>query len=188
MGVTINWDEVPDSTLLKPDMYELEVELEKQTSKAGNLMYKGTFRVAEGDFAGTPIFDYFTIGNADDRMGEKQETWNNAPGSKRLKRLFKALMITLSGDVDALIEKAQGQRCIGAVDQRVEGGEGQYANVKKNVITAFHPLGSRAVGTVKAPTPSVASTAPTMSCPWCSASIARAEYSKHVKSMHPDEA
>lgn len=196
MGRTVNFDEIPDSTLLPQDMYQLDVEgLVETKSKAGNMMYKATFRVAEGPFEGTPIFDYFTIGNTNDPEAVKQETWNEAPGSKRLKRLLKAVMVPFTGDIDQMIEKAVGQRFIGAVEQRTDSNptDPKYAGVKKNSITAFHPIGTRptssaVAGNKPASVAPAVPVSPTVPCPYCGTTMARSAYSAHVKTMHPDEA
>lgn len=192
-------------------MYEFEIDaLEKMTSGAGNLMYKGTFRVVAPDtYAGVALFEYFTIGNAEDPKGENPETVKNAPGIRNLKRLFKAVQIPLASEIDDMVAQAQGQHFIGAVEQKTETKEGKYKDTKRNEIRGYYPLGSRAIGGASAPArqTAVATSAPggqtakspavragkpaaaaTLNCPFCQEPMARADYSAHVKAKHPDEA
>lgn len=199
-GQTVNFDSIPDSLLLEPMMYQFEVEdLQDTHSKAGNRMFKATFRVADGTYTGTPLFEYFTIGNEGDPEAKNQETWDAAPGARRLKRLFKATMIPMVGTIETMVEATKSQHFIGAVEQKVDTSEGQYKGTKKNVISAFYPL-SRGTGAAQPAGPAPArpagvpkaagkaAAAPTITCPYCNEAMTRAEYSGHVKSKHPDEA
>lgn len=199
MGRTVNFDEIPDSTLLPADNYTFEVEdLSEETSKKGYLMYKGTMRVVEpAEFAGTPLFEYFAIGNENDPTASEQKTWATSVGAKRLKRLFKATMITFTQDVDEMVESAKGQRFIGSVTQETDDGtrDPKFAGTKRNRLQNMYPIGTTAIGK-PATAPAAAATKPatkaapasTMSCPFCQESVTRAEYSEHVKAKHPDEA
>lgn len=194
MGQTVDFNEIPDSQLLEPNMYPMEVDdLINTVSKAGNRMYKATLRVSEGPGEGVLIFDYFTIGSTDDPTASQQATWNAAPGARRLKQLLKALMVPLAGDIDSMVESAKGQKFIAKVDQKVDSGSNpQYAGSRKNVISGFYPLGSRATaGTpIAKPVAGGSGTVPktaTVACPYCEEPVSKADYSGHVRSKHPDE-
>lgn len=195
VGQTVDFNEVPDSQLLEPNMYQMEVDdLVDTTSKAGNRMFKATLRVSEGTGEGTLIFDYFTVGSPDDPTAAQQATWNSSPGARRLKQLLKALMIPLAGEVSSMVEAAKGQKFVANVQQKVDagGGDPKFAGTRKNVITAFYPLGSRATGAATpiaggSPSPTVAKSL-TLPCPYCGEAVAKNAYSTHVSSRHPDEA
>lgn len=195
VGQTVDFNEVPDSQLLEPNMYQMEVDdLIDTTSKAGNRMFKATFRVSEGTGEGVLVFDYFTVGNSDDPTASNQATWNNAPGARRLKQLLKALMVPLTGDISQMVESAKGQQFVASVQQKADSGsDPKYAGSKKNVITSFYPLGSRATGQPTkpiaggSPSPTVAKTA-TLACPYCELPVPKNAYSAHVQTNHPDEA
>jgi hypothetical protein len=211
MGRQVEWDSIPDSTLLPDDLYMIEVDsLTEETSKKGYLMYRGTLRVVEPvAFAGTPLYEYFSIGTADDPTGSEASTWKNSIGAKRLKRLFKSTLIPLTNDVDQMIEQVVGQRFVGAVGQEEDDGtrDPKYKGVKRNKINAMYPVGTHAPGAgagaggfggsrstnqaakpAGSPAAASAKTASTISCPFCPTSMARSEYAGHVKDNHPDEA
>lgn len=207
MGRTIDWDTIPDSSLLPSGLYTLEVDdLAETTTKVkddgtgGYLMYKATFRVAEpASFAGTQLFDYFVIGNEDDPAGDKSETWTSSIGGGRMKRLFKATLVPLTGDVDKNIEACKGQRFVASVSEETEQKEGPYKGTKRNRINRMYAIGtqpvdiSRSNGTSRpiagaSSGPSVATVASTVPCPYCGDSVTRTTYSAHVKSQHPEEA
>src|SRR5438445_5715742 len=112
----VNWDEIPDSTLLPEDLYMLEVdELTDTTSKAGQRMYRGVFTVADGGtpshvpYVGTPLYDYFVVGTEADPRGVNAETQKNSIGLRRMKRLFKATQIPFATSVAEMVELARGQ-------------------------------------------------------------------------------
>jgi hypothetical protein len=205
MGRTVNWDEVPDSTLLPQELYEFEVEdLTEETSKAGHLMYRGVFRVTSDKFTGTPLFDYFTVGTAEDPTAADPLTWKNSFGVRRLKRLFKATQVPMSPDVDEMVEAVKQQRFVGAVSQEVDDGvrNAQYKGVKRNRIDAMYPVGAakptavaatpapvapKAAPAAKTPARAAVKAAPTVPCPYCGEAVARNGYVQHVAEQHPNE-
>jgi hypothetical protein len=140
------------------------------------------------------VFDYFTVGNGEDPTAAQQSTWNNAPGARRFKQLLKAVMIPLTGDISAMVEATKGQKFIGKIDQKTDSGSNpQFAGSKKNVVSAFYPVGSRATGGAPAPIAGGSPTASapkttTLSCPYCAESVPKNTYSAHVAARHPDEA
>lgn len=215
MARTVNWDDIPDSTLLPQDLYEFEVEdLTEETSKKGKLMYRGVFRVVQPTaFAGAPIYDYFAVGTDDDPTAQDELTWKNSIGVRRLKRLFKAAQIPMTPEIDEMVETAKGQHFVGSVSQEVDDGtrDPKYAGVKRNRIDAMYPVGTRLPGAAGSgettatpaapprpaasaagrgaaprPAPTRATTAPTVPCPYCGEVMARAAYPAHAKSKHPD--
>lgn len=154
MARTVNWDDIPDSTLLPQDLYEFEVEdLTEETSKKGKLMYRGVFRVVQpANFAGAPIYDYFAVGTDDDPTGQDDLTWKNSIGVRRLKRLFKAAQIPMTPEIDEMVETVKGQHFVGSVSQEVDDGlrDPKYAGVKRNRIDAMYPVGTRLPGSADA--------------------------------------
>lgn len=154
MARSIDWDQIPDSTLLPQDLYEFEVEdLTEETSKKGKLMYRGVFRVVQpANFAGAPIYDYFAVGTDDDPTGQDDLTWKNSIGVRRLKRLFKAAQIPMTPEIDEMVETVKGQHFVGSVSQEVDDGlrDPKYAGVKRNRIDAMYPVGTRLPGSADA--------------------------------------
>lgn len=217
MGRNVNWDEIPDSTLLPEDLYLCEVDdcTEEATRQGARLMYRTTIRVVEPPaFAGTPLYEYFVIGTPDDPSASEAETWKNSVGARRLKRLFKATMIPLSPDVDEMVETLKGQRFVAQVGQEVDDGvrDPKYKGVKRNRINGMYTVGTQrigagapasepeakpapvAVGQAAKPTAAAgsrggktATVAQTITCPFCSVSMPRSEYAGHRKAEHPDE-
>jgi hypothetical protein len=206
MGRNIDLNEVPDSTLLPDDLYLLEVEdITEETSKAGRFMYRTVYRVQEpATFAGVPLYDYFAIGNEDDPNANEQATWNNSLGARRLRRLAKATMVPLTKDIDELVATIKGQRFSARVGQRVDDGvrDPKYKGNVSNQVVAMYPVGATndthvappaAASKAATPAPPAAPkaakavSASTLSCPFCSETVARSAYNAHVKSNHPDE-
>jgi hypothetical protein len=213
---SINWDEIPDSTLLPQDLYTFEVDdLTEETSKKGKLMYRAVFRVTDGNYTGTPLYDYFSIGSDEDPTASEPSTWTNSIGARRMKRLFKATQIPMTSDIDEMVENVKQQRFVASVAQEMDDGlrDPKYKGVKRNRIDGMFPLGTRIAGgngpavAPPAPAPAPARAAappkpapaagaraakpaaiPTVTCPYCKAAIARNGYMQHVTEQHPDEA
>jgi hypothetical protein len=213
MGRNFDFTGVPDSNLLPAGMYEVEIEsLEERQSKAGTLMYAGVYRVAEGPHTGTPIFDYFNIGNAEDPNADDPETFKNSIGARQLRRLIKAAGITL-GAFDETITALVGQHVMLSVDQQIDDGkrDPKYKGTIRNRIVGTYSLGEREPGaspakpstlespraattrpgTATAPAPPKAAVrAPkvaTVKCGYCKQDVPRAEYVNHVETQHAGE-
>lgn len=211
MARNIDWDSVPDSTLLPDNMYVFEIEsITEGASKAGHLMYTGAFRVADGEFTGTPLYDRFAIGTNDDPTADDPQTWVKSIGARRMKRLFKAAMpdLPLAGNIDEMIRVATQQRFVAMVNIEEDDGvkDPKYKGVKRNRIAAMYPatnvvapvapVATKAAAPLRtvAPKPAAPKAAaqvsapkvPTVKCGYCQAMIPRDDYVNHIDQQHPD--
>ena len=102
--------------------YVLEIEnIEEQVSKAGNNMLNITFNVAEGEYAGRKIFEFYVL--------TEKALW-------KMKDLLIALGIDTEGQVDIDIDDLEGEMFIGNVEiQEQKGYE------PSNKINTHKPLG-----------------------------------------------
>lgn len=202
MGRQVNWDDVPDSTILPQNIYEAQIEsvTEKQ-SKQGRLMYQVVYRIVGGAYDGTPLYDYFSIGTEDDPNGDDPETWKASFGVRRMKRMIRAAGVALSSDVDESLMAATGQHLMLTVDQETDDGsrDPKYKGAVRNRIAAVYPMGEReapaapaakAASTPKA-APAATGGAKTAAkvamapCGTCKQLIPRNELLKHMQTAHP---
>lgn len=77
----------------------------------GAKKYTARLRVVEPKkYAGSMVFDTFTIGTEDDPKGREQETWRSSLGAKKLFRLLKRAGVPAKdGDDEEWMDAAQGQ-------------------------------------------------------------------------------
>ena len=102
--------------------YVLEIEnIEEQVSKAGNNMLNITFNVAEGEYAGRKIFEFYVL--------TEKALW-------KMKDLLIALGIDTEGQVDIDIDDLEGEMFIGNVEIQEQRG---YE--PSNKINTHKPLG-----------------------------------------------
>lgn len=102
--------------------YVLEIEdIEERVSKAGNEMLNITFNVAEGEYEGRKIFEFYVL--------TEKALW-------KLKDLLVALGINTEGQVDVSVDDLVGEMLIGNVEiQEQEGYD------PSNKIKTHKPLG-----------------------------------------------
>lgn len=102
--------------------YVLEIEdIEERVSKAGNEMLNITFNVAEGEYEGRKIFEFYVL--------TENALW-------KLKNLLVALGIDTEGQVDVSVDDLVGEMLIGnVVIQEQEGYD------PSNKIKTHKPLG-----------------------------------------------
>jgi hypothetical protein len=95
----------------------------------GSKKYTARLRVVEPKrYAGTAIFDTFTIGTEDDPKGRDQETWRTSLGAKKLFRLLKRAGVPAKdGDDEEWMDAAQGQEVCAHVMKEV-GLNGGFRN------------------------------------------------------------
>ncbi len=160
--------EIPTGgTLLPKDIYDLTIEsIEETRANAGTLMYKGTFRVVEpAAFAGSPYWENFNIGSADDPNAEDPETWKRSIGAQILGRVIDAALVPRSNDVDTDIAAATGQRILASIEQEIETKEGPYKGRVRNKVVRWYKRGEAAVGSAGAPAAAPRATTPKPATP-----------------------
>lgn len=102
--------------------YVLEIEnIEERVSKAGNDMLNITFNVAEGEYEGRKIFEFYVL--------SEKALW-------KLKDLLIALGIDAEGQVDISIDDLEGEMLIGNVEIQEQKGYDP-----SNKIKTHKPLG-----------------------------------------------
>jgi hypothetical protein len=119
-----SWDEIPEGRDALPGgnyLVEIESIDEKRTAEKNKIAYQATYRVAEGLFAGTMLWEWHNIGSDADPEADDPRTMKEAIGTKTLKQLFKAANVPLSTtDISVMAANARGARFVQAVGQKVE--------------------------------------------------------------------
>ena len=137
MSRNIPLEEIPDSAIVPEGQYNAEVAVTETaaTQQAGKLMYKVTFRVVDGDFAGMPIRDMFVIGSDDDPQAKENSTWKRM-GGIRWKNFIKACQVPMLSAEDELLAALAKQRLTLLVG--IENSE-QYG--QQNRVKRYLPFG-----------------------------------------------
>lgn len=107
-----NFDPIPAGD------YVLEIEdIEERVSKSGNDMLNITFSVAEGEYEGRKIFEFYVL--------TEKALW-------KLKDLFIALGIDTDGMVNVDIEDLVGEMLIGNVEIQEQKGYDPSNKIKRH--------------------------------------------------------
>lgn len=119
-----SWDEIPDTREAPPGgnyLCEIEVIEEKRTAEKNKLAYQAMYRIVEGPFTGTVLYEWHNIGSDNDPEADDPRTLKEAIGTRTLKQLFKAANVPLSTtDIVAMAANARGARFIQSLGQKVE--------------------------------------------------------------------
>ena len=187
----VNWSEVPDTTLLPEGMYRLEIESIDEAVTAtppARLMYKAMYRVAEGAFKGSVLFDNFAIGTPEDPNAKEQATWNTSRAARRLRRLLRGAQVPIVEDVDEMVAVAVGQQFQAVVTVKKDDGkrDPRYAGLERNEIGGYYAPGERAEGPTAPAAPKASASATTVKCGQCGKELPRAEYLTHLNVEHPE--
>lgn len=142
-------ESIPDSSVVPDGVYLLTIaSFEEKQNRKGGLMYAGEFRVVEPQaFAGSPLYENFSIGTEEDQEAEDPETWKASVGARILKRVFKAAGVEASDDIDDMIAAAEQQHVTAIVARVVDDGKNdpQYKGRERNRITAWYAPGEREI-------------------------------------------
>jgi hypothetical protein len=122
--------------------------IEETANRKGGLMYKAELRVTEPKtFAGSPLYENFSVGTEDDPEAEDPETWKASIGARILKRMFHAAGVEATTNIDAMIAAAEGQSVICLVSRHIDDGKNdpQYKGRERNRIGGWYAPGEREI-------------------------------------------
>lgn len=154
MGHIVEWDKIPDISLVPSGDYLISIEdIEETTSReASKVMFNACYRIMEpAAFENMPIYDTFVIGSNDDPGAQYQETWEKSFGAKRMNQLGKAAQVPLDRDTDVVIAALRGQQVVATVEEETDTNEfmpdgvtpNKYKGNKRNRVRGYYPIGSR---------------------------------------------
>lgn len=128
---------IPSLTGAKLRIEEIErTKTGENAATPGCRMYVVTFSVVEPTkFKGLQVRKWFVIGTADDKKGEKAETWaaGAEKGPGQLKRLLVRADVPLSKDDEEWMEAAEGKIVVASVIDK-----GEEASGPRNALGKFY--------------------------------------------------
>lgn len=147
--VEVEWDGVPDSSIVPAGAHELVVkEVGVGWTATNKLAVEVQYEVAAGEASGSVMRpEMFVLGNDGDPRGLQPETRRKVFGWQNLKKLCNAVGVRYEQSLKMTVEQLSGRHFTGVVAVQVQaeknrdGSPNQYAGQEQNRVTAYYPLG-----------------------------------------------